>query len=108
MAHKKLAFHERPAATVSCLARLEGRSVSEARVAVGSVGVVPVRAGEAERLLEGIEIHDDDALDRAGRAAAAEAAAVEDANGSIEYKRNLVRVLVTRCFAAAASRARAA
>jgi carbon-monoxide dehydrogenase medium subunit len=108
MAHKKLAFHERPAATVSCLARLEGRSVSEARVAVGSVGVVPVRAGEAERLLERIEIDDHDALDRAGRAAAAAAAAVEDANGSIEYKRNLVRVLVTRCFAEAASRARAA
>lgn len=108
MAHRKLAFHERPAATVSCLACLEGRRVAEARVAVGSVGVVPVRAGEAERLLEGMEVDDVDALDGAGQAAAAEAAAVEDANGSIEYKRNLVCVLVKRCFAEAARRAGAA
>lgn len=107
MAHMKLAFHERPAATVSCLARLEGRRVAEARVVVGSVGVVPVRASAAERLLTGIEIGDDGALDQAGEAAAAEADPVEDSNGSIEYKRNLVRVLVRRCFAKAAERAAA-
>jgi aerobic carbon-monoxide dehydrogenase medium subunit len=105
MAHRKLAFHERPAATVSCLARLEGRRVAEARVAVGSVGVVPVRAVRAEQLLTGIEVGDDRALESAGEAAAAEAEPVEDANGSIEYKRNLVHVLVKRCFAEAAERA---
>jgi carbon-monoxide dehydrogenase medium subunit len=105
IAHRKLAFHERPAATVSCLARLEGRRVSEARVAVGSVGVIPIRAAGAERLLTGIEVGDDSALAQAGEAAAAEADPIEDANGSIEYKRNLVRVLVKRCFAEAAERA---
>ena len=108
IAHRKLAFHERPAATVSCLVRLEGRGVAEARVAVGSVGVVPVRAAEAERLLIGTEVGDDGAVDRAGEAAAVEAEPVEDANGSVEYKRNLVRVLVKRCFAEAAGRAAAA
>jgi len=107
MAHRKLAFHERPAATVSCLVRREGRGVAEVRVAVGSVGLVPVRAAEAERLLMGIEVGDKDALDRAGEAAAAEAKPVEDANGSVEYKRNLVGVLVKRCFAEAAERAAA-
>lgn len=105
MAHKKLAFHERPAATVSCLARLERSRVTEARVAVGSVGLVPIRAAGAERLLTDIEVGDDGALDQAGEEAAAEADPVEDANGSIEYKRNLVRVLVRRCFAEAAERA---
>jgi carbon-monoxide dehydrogenase medium subunit len=105
MAHKKLAFHERPAATVSCLARLEGGRVAEARVAVGSVGVVPIRSAEAERLLTDIEVGDDGALARAGKAAAAEATPIEDANGSIEYKRTLVSVLVKRCFAEAAERA---
>lgn len=108
MAHRKVAFHERPAATVSCLARVEERRVAEVRVAVGSVGLVPVRADGAERLLTGIEVGDDGALERAGEAAAAEADPVDDANGSIEYKRNLVRVLVKRCFAEAARRAGAA
>ena len=108
IAHKKLAFHERPAATVSCLVRLEGPGVAEVRVAVGSVGVVPVRAAGAERLLSGIEVGDGGALDQAAEAAAAEAEPVEDANGSVEYKRNLVRVLVKRCFAEAAERAAAA
>lgn len=108
MAHRKVAFHERPAATVSCLARVEKRRVTEARVAVGSVGLVPVRADGAERLLRGIEVGDGGALERAGEAAAAEADPVDDANGSIEYKRNLVHVLVKRCFAEAARRAGAA
>ena len=108
IAHKKLAFHERPAATVSCLVRLEGPGVAEVRVAVGSVGVVPVRAAGAERLLSEIEVGDGGALDQAAEAAAAEAEPVEDANGSVEYKRNLVRVLVKRCFAEAAERAAAA
>jgi aerobic carbon-monoxide dehydrogenase medium subunit len=105
MAHRKLAFHERPAATVSCLARLERSRVAEARVAVGSVGLVPIRAAGAERLLTDIEVGDDGALDQAGEEAAAEADPIEDANGSIEYKRNLVRVLVKRCFADAVERA---
>jgi aerobic carbon-monoxide dehydrogenase medium subunit len=107
MAHTKLAFRERPAATVSCLVRLEGRRVAEVRVAVGSVGLVPVRAVRSEALLMGIEVGDGGALDQAADAAAAEAAPVEDANGSVEYKRNLVRVLVRRCFADAAERAAA-
>ena len=33
--HRKLALHERPAVTVTCLARVEGGRVAEARVAVG-------------------------------------------------------------------------
>jgi aerobic carbon-monoxide dehydrogenase medium subunit len=108
MAHRKLAFHERPAATVSCLARLDGERVAEARVAVGSVGVVPVRCGDAEALLAGTKVGDEDVLARAAAAAAAEVRPVEDANGSVEYKRNLVAVFVGRCFPEAAKRAAAA
>ncbi len=99
--HRKLALHERPAVTVTCLARVEGGRVAEARVAVGSVGVVPTRAGDAERLLEGIDAvaPDPATLEAAGAAAAEAAGPVEDANGSVEYKENLVRVLVKRTFA---------
>jgi carbon-monoxide dehydrogenase medium subunit len=109
IAHEKLSLHERPAVTVTCLARLDDGRVSSARVAVGSVGNRPQRALDAEAALVGAA---PDALD-APLAAAAEAAAeagdpVEDANGSVEYKRQLVRVLVGRCARAAVERARAA
>jgi len=96
LVHRKLAFHERPAVTVSCLVRVEDGSVAEARVAVGSVGVVPVRAAAAEALLLGSP--GDAELEAAGEAAAEASAPVADANGSVEYKRNLVRVLVGRTF----------
>lgn len=110
MSHQKLAFHERPAATVSCLARVEDGHIAQAHVAVGSVGLVPVRAREAERLLSGLDVSrmDNETFQAAALAAAEDARPVEDANGSVEYKRNLVRVLVGRCFSQAATRAAAA
>jgi len=96
--HRKLAFHERPAVTVCCLARVEDCAVAEARIAVGSVGPVPVRATEAERALTGKPPDDGVALAEAGALAAEAARPVEDANGSVDYKANLVRVLVARTF----------
>jgi len=102
--HRKLAFNERPAATVTCLVRAEGGDVAEARVAVGSVGLVPARAPDAESELLGRA--DDAAFARAGEAAAEAAQPVEDRNGSVDYKRNLVRVLVRRAAAEAVGRAR--
>lgn len=100
MAHHKIAFRERPAATVSCLARVADGSVAEARIAVGSVGPVPVRAHQAEAMLVGLTAEDPSGatLEAAGAAAADMAGAVADLNGSPEYKQNLVRVLVQRCF----------
>jgi carbon-monoxide dehydrogenase medium subunit len=91
--HRKLRFHERPAVTVTCAVRSEDGAVADARIAVGSVGAVPVRAAEAERLLLGGE-----PVAAASLEAAAAAGAVEDANGSVEYKENLVRVLVERAL----------
>jgi aerobic carbon-monoxide dehydrogenase medium subunit len=99
IAHRKLAFRERPAATVAVWVRTAAGSPVEARIAVGSVGPVAVRATRAESLLvEG-------AADEEVAAAAAEASgAVEDADGSEVYKRQLVRVLVGRTLADAVSR----
>jgi carbon-monoxide dehydrogenase medium subunit len=94
LVHRKFAFHERPAVTVSSYVRMESERIREARIAVGSVGVKPVRAADAEAALLGAP--DDEALDAAGRAAAEASDPVADANGSAEYKRNLVRVLVSR------------
>ncbi len=99
MAHLRFAFHERPAATVSCLIRVVNGRVAEARIAVGSVGIKPVRVPIGEALLLGADAANIDpvTLDAAGRAAAEAADPVTDANGSPDYKQDLVRVLVGRC-----------
>jgi carbon-monoxide dehydrogenase medium subunit len=109
IAHEKLSLHERPAVTVTCLARVEDLQVTAARVAVGSVGNRPARAREAEAALEGAAAGELDELVATAAEAAGEAAEpVEDANGSIEYKRQLVRVSAARCVRAAVERARLA
>ena len=89
MAHRKFSFHERPAATVACLARVADGRIAEARISVGSVGIVPVRVPAAEALLAGADAAalDADLLADAGSAAADAADPVEDANGSAAYKR---------------------
>lgn len=101
IAHHKLAFRERPAATVAAWVRVAADGPTAARIAVGSVGPVAVRATEAEALLVGGAPFAD-----VGEAAAEASGAAQDANGSVEYKRQLVRVLVGRAVADALGRAR--
>ena len=109
IAHEKMSLHERPAVTVTCLAHVEDGQVSSARVAVGSVGNRPQRALDAETTLVGGPASElGRRLPAAAEAAAEAADPVEDGNGSIEYKRQLVRVLVARCARAAVERARSA
>jgi len=100
VAHAKFAFHERPTATVACLARVDDGRIAEARIAVGSVGARPVRATAAEEALSGAPVDElgGGVLAEAGELAAEGAAAVDDANGSSDYKAQLVRVLVGRTF----------
>ena len=100
VAHAKFAFHERPTATVACLARVADGAVAEARVAVGSVGARPVRS---RRGRDGSGRHAGRrarprAVAEAGERAAEDAAPVDDATGSADYKAQLVRVLVERTF----------
>jgi carbon-monoxide dehydrogenase medium subunit len=98
IAHRKLSFHERPAVTVACAVRVEGGAIAEARIAVGSVGPRAVLATGAAEGLGGASVEDADRFRSAAALAAEAAGAVEDANGSAEYKEQLVRVLVERCL----------
>ena len=100
VAHHKLAFRERPAATVAVWVRVADGATADVRIAVGSVGPAAVRAGDAEALL----LAGAPAGEVTG-AAAQECNAVADANGSEAYKRQLVRVLVGRALAEALQRA---
>ena len=99
LVHRKMSFQERPAVTVAVNVELENNRVRVARIAVGSVGVRPMRSADAEAALTSLDAlaPDDDALARCADAAASECDPVADANGSVEYKRQLVRVLTTRC-----------
>jgi len=100
LSHLRFAFHERPAVTVSTLARVVDGELAEVRVAIGSVGVRPIRVPTTEALLTGLRAHDLDpaVLAAAGHAAAVAAAPEADANGSAEYKAHLVSVLVGRAL----------
>ena len=107
MAHLRFAFHERPAATVSAwLAVTEGR-LRDARLAVGSVGVMPVLVPGVADALAGTDpaAIDGTLLASIGEAAARAAEPVSDSNGGDDYKAALVRILVGRAIVEAAERA---
>jgi aerobic carbon-monoxide dehydrogenase medium subunit len=105
--HRKFVLHERPAITVTCHLRLDGERLADVRLGVGSAGITAARATAAEELLSGAETAElDGALEQMGELAAEAAHPVEDANGSVEYKRNLVAVLSRRAVHAAITEAR--
>ncbi len=103
MTHLRFAFHERPAVTVSCLVQVIDGRVADARIAVGSVGVKAVRAADAEASFidQDATRPDPAVLTAAGEAAAEASDPVADSNGSVEYKRHLVGLLVGRAMRAA-------
>lgn len=103
-AYEKFSTHERPTANVAGLLRLQDGLIEEARLAVGSVGPLPVRIGEAEALLQG------QAPGEKIFAAAADAVKqlvepLDDIYGSADYKRHLTGVLTRRVLTKAAERA---
>lgn len=103
MAHLRFAFHERPAVTVSCLAQVVNGRIAQVRIAVGSVGLKPVRIPDGEAMLVDQDAArlDPVALAAAGQAGAEASDPVADSNGSEDYKRHLVGVLVGRAVRAA-------
>jgi carbon-monoxide dehydrogenase medium subunit len=104
--HRKFVLHERPAVTLSACVRLDGDRLADVRVAVGSAGVVAARAVEAEAALDGRDAGELDQLLPRVRDLVAEAAdPVEDANGSVEYKRHLAGVLAERALRGAIAEA---
>jgi carbon-monoxide dehydrogenase medium subunit len=83
---------------------MNGSAVSSARIALTNVNSVPMRAVNAEQALVGQTLTDE-VLEAAGRAAAAECDPSADLRGSVEYKRDLTRVLTKRAIRKAAERA---
>jgi len=84
---------------------LAGGRIERARVALGAVAPMPVRAGRAEAQLEG-EPPSDECLARATDAAVEESSPISDVRGSAEFRRHIVRVTTERMLRLAAERAR--
>ena len=76
-----------------------------ARIALGASATTPMRAKQAEEVLRGKKITDA-LLKKAGQTASAEAEPISDISASDEYRRELVRVMVTRIGKEAFARAK--
>ena len=84
---------------------LDGDTVSSARIGLTNVSPVPMRAAGAEQALVG-STPSAEVLEAAGQAAAAECDPSADLRGSVDYKRDLTRVLTKRAIARAVERAK--
>jgi aerobic carbon-monoxide dehydrogenase medium subunit len=77
---------------------------SKARIALAAVAPVPLRAREAEQLLEGKPVTPED-IERAAEMAVGAARPISDQRGSADYRLHLVRVLTRRTLRTALARA---
>jgi carbon-monoxide dehydrogenase medium subunit len=74
------------------------------RIAMGSVGPTPLRSIRGEDILKGQKI-DDTLIEKVAQVSSEDAQPTTDINGSEEYKRQIVKVLVSRTIKEAATRA---
>jgi carbon-monoxide dehydrogenase medium subunit len=93
-------------ASLLTLERPDGR-IRSARIVLGSVAPVPMRAGDAEETLIG-QIPSPSLFLKAGETAAGESKPIDDHRGSAEYRRDMVSVLAQKTLEAALERANAA
>ena len=90
---------------VAAIVTLDGDRCRDARIALGSVGVTPLRGRAAEALLSGERISQR-LLDAAGEAVKAEVDPLSDHRGSAAYKREMAAVMVKRALTQAWEAAR--
>ncbi|MCL4553991.1 MAG: FAD binding domain-containing protein, partial [Actinobacteria bacterium] len=81
----------------------DGSTVSDARLVLGAVAPVPLRAREAERMFIAAGLSED-ALARVAETAAGEAQPISDIRATAEYRREMVRVLTAQALRKAAAR----
>ena len=94
-------------AAVAVQLTLDGDTCTAARIGLTNVSPVPMRANNAEVALAGKSLTEEN-IKAAGVAAAQECDPSSDLRGSVEYKRDLVRVITARAIRTAADRAKGA
>ena len=90
--------------TVAVQLTMEGDRCAAARIGLTNVSPTPLRATAAEEALAG-QVIGEEVLEAAGRAAAEQSDPSPDLRGSVEYKRDLTRVLTKRAVRKAVERA---
>ncbi|RLB44321.1 MAG: xanthine dehydrogenase family protein subunit M [Deltaproteobacteria bacterium] len=93
------------AVCVGAMVIMDGKVCREARVALGAVAPIPMRAKKTERLLKGRELTNE-LLQQAGAQATKEAKPISDMRASARYRRQMVAVLTKRALEEAVKRAR--
>lgn len=97
--YSRIAFYERPAASVAARLTLGGGTIESGAVVVGAVGDRPSAIEGVEGLLTGAAAANaKEAFSAVARLAASECEAYGDINGSEDYKRHLVEVLAQRAL----------
>jgi carbon-monoxide dehydrogenase medium subunit len=84
---------------------MAGDTCTAARIGLTNVSPTPMRATNAEQALVGQTVTDA-VLEAAGQAAAAECQPSPDLRGSVDYKRDITRVLTKRAIRKAVARAK--
>lgn len=91
-------------AALAAQLQLAGGKITAIRIGLTNVSSVPMRAKNAEAALVG-KVPTDDVLDAAGQAAAAECDPSADLRGQVDYKRDMIRILLKRTVRRALTRA---
>ena len=94
-----------PTASVGVQLTLNGDTVENARVAMGSAGLTPIRSQAAEAELQGRALSDE-SIGNAAAAAAADSDPLDDQRGSPEFKRHVLSALAKRAARIAQRRAK--
>jgi carbon-monoxide dehydrogenase medium subunit len=93
--------HQWPIVAVAAAVKVDGATISEARVGLTNMGSIPLRARAVEEALVG-QPATDDAVRAAAAAAAEGTDPPSDLNGDADYRRHLATVLTRRAVLAAA------
>ena len=93
--------HQWPIVAVAAAVKVEGGTISEARVGLTNMGSTPLRARSVEQALVG-QLATDEAVRTAAASAADGTNPPSDLNGDADYRRHLATVLTRRAVLAAA------
>lgn len=85
---------------VAVAVEMDGEVCKNARIALGAVAPVPMRAMEAEAMIKGKNV-DEELLEQVGVCASTECKPISDIRGSEEYRRDMVRVFTKRALSKA-------
>jgi carbon-monoxide dehydrogenase medium subunit len=100
---RKVGDYAAAAAAVQVTLDAKG-AIERAAIALTNAGPIPIEAADAARSLVG-KIPDEKAIAEAAKLAAAKASPSADRRGSVEYKKEMARVMVTRALRKAVERA---